>query len=112
MIRVVKVNSLRGEERLGVVYVGRAFAGWPAHPLGNPFKPIKGELPGIALGLYRNWIEGRSQRDRLLAELWEQTQQGALPLGCWCVEATAGDGSPIVCHAQILAEMLVERFVN
>lgn len=110
MIRVIKVNNLRGDDRKGVVYVGRAFAGWPAHPLGNPFRPLRNELPGSALRHYRDWIEKRSQRDKLLADLWEQTKHGSLPLGCWCVDATAGDGSPLVCHAQILAELLSERF--
>jgi hypothetical protein len=28
------------------------------------------------------------------------------------VNATAGDGSPVVCHAQILAELLHERFAK
>lgn len=40
MIRVVDVRHHRTpEQRAAVCYVGRAFAGWPASPWGNPFKP-------------------------------------------------------------------------
>ena len=46
-----------------------------------------------------------------LAELWEKCERGAKPLGCWCVNATAGDSTPMQCHAQILAEMLHYRYV-
>lgn len=120
MIRVVKVNGLRGEVRAGVVYVGRAFAGWPAHPLGNPFRVRPNDrtqdrgsvvrTPETALARYADWVARHPKREELLAELWAATEGGAKPLGCWCTTATAGDGSPLVCHAQILAELLRERF--
>ncbi len=111
LIRVVNVSGLRGEARKGVVYVGRGFAGWMAHPLGNPFRPQAGDLPGTCLTLYAEWLSRKKNLDELMRKLWIQTQLGALPLGCWCTDATAGDGSPIICHAQILADMLRDRFV-
>lgn len=97
-----------------MVYVGRAFAGWPASRYGNPFRP----RPGFdAVAAYRDWLHGRVRltynpppTEADLADLWEQTGHGAKPLGCWCVTVTAGDGSPAVCHAQVLAELLRERF--
>ncbi len=120
-IRVVKVNKLRTpEQRAGVVYVGRAFAGWTAHPLANPFKPKpinqdewNGTLGGywLFVGEERcEWLKTRPTLDADLAALWEATGHGEKPLGCWCVNATASDDSPVVCHAQILAELLRERF--
>lgn len=125
-IRVVNVRGLRTpEERAAVVYVGRRFAGWPAHPLANPFKvrsygnggaSVNAQTAwvekerGRVLAEYRAWLLARPTLDADLLALWEQTRRGDLPLGCWCCEATAGDGSPLVCHGQFLAEMLAERF--
>ncbi len=121
MIRVVKVNRIWGEARSGIAYVGRAWLGWVASPLGNPFRvrpndrnQDRGSVARTvetALDRYRDWLNRHPRRDELLADLWEATNHGTKPLGCWCVDATAGDGSPVVCHAQILAEMLRERFV-
>ncbi|MBY0515109.1 MAG: DUF4326 domain-containing protein [Gemmataceae bacterium] len=128
MIRVVNVRGLnRPEQRAGVVYVGRKFAGWDGHPLGNPFKPrpinqdewtgtsagywhMVGEERDSCLAKYWAWLLARPTVEADLAALWEATGHGAKPLGCWCRNATAGDGSPLVCHAQVLAEELAERF--
>lgn len=110
MIRVVNVKGLnKPDQRAGVVYCGRPFAGWKGHQLGNPFRPRAGF---DAVQAYRQWLLGRpvQEVERALADLWEETGHGAKPLGCWCVDATAGDGSPVVCHAQVLAELLRERF--
>lgn len=123
-IRVVNVRGLnRPADRAGVVYVGRPFAGWPGHALGNPFKPRRSGADGFGaqwsdpgdsieecLTRYRDWLLARPTLNADLASLWEECGHGAKPLGCWCVTATAGDGSPVVCHAQILAELLAERF--
>lgn len=128
MIRVVDVRHLRTpEERAGVCYVGRAFAGWPGHPLSNPFRPInpgrrdhyedRGEVdPAVVncLAKYLGWLLGKGQSKLwfALASLWEECERGKKPLGCWCVDATHGDGQPVVCHAQILAELLAEQFAG
>ena len=107
MIRVVKVNGLRGESRDGVCYVGRAFAGWPASPWGNPHRPA----PGFdAVAAFR--VSAASQPPEWLAKLWGACEHGAKPLGCWCVNATHGDGQPVECHAQVLAAMMAERFLT
>lgn len=124
MIRITNVRGLRTpEQRATVVYVGRACAGWPGHPLANPFK-IGERSPGnhrVTLGrdgviaYYRQFLESLDEGGRLgpaLAALWEATGHGAKPLGCWCCEATAGDGSPVVCHAQTLAELLRVRYTT
>jgi hypothetical protein len=106
-IRVTNVKGLQGDARNGVCYVGRAFAGWPTSPWGNPFRPA----PGFdAVAAYRQWFLGRpaGEVERALADLWEACDHGVKPLGCWCVEAVHGDGQPVVCHAQVLAELLTE----
>lgn len=113
MIRVVNCRGLNSpEKRAGVCYCGRPFAGWNGHPLKNTFKPGRDGTLAECLAKYREWLLARPRLETDLAALWEQTQHGELPLGCWCVEAAAGDGSPLVCHAQILAEMLRERFCS
>lgn len=113
MIRVVNVKGMnKPDQRAGVVYCGRPFAGWNGHPLGNPFRPKPGDPIGTCLDRYRKWLLARPTLDADLAALWEETGHGTKPLGCWCVRAAAGDGSPLVCHAQILAGLLHERFVS
>lgn len=133
-IRVVNVRGLRtAEERAAVVYVGRPFAGWPGHALANPFRvhrprsvdPLGPQWAGA------EWDEDDEARARAacldkyrvmlaalgepilaagLAALWAETGGGRKPLGCWCASSVVGDGQPVVCHAQILAAMLTERF--
>ena len=121
MIRVVNVKGMRGEARDGVCYVGRGFAGWPASPWGNPFR-VGDASPNNhairidrehALELFRDVCEAKAEGGTLdgwLAELWEACGHGAKPLGCWCCDATHGDGQPVVCHGQVLAAMLADRF--
>jgi hypothetical protein len=121
MIRIVNVRKLwTPEQRVAVVYVGRAFAGWSSSPWGNPFRlPPDGVTPSkkskeekVRDCLTKFHAHAKAQKPEWLAELWEKTQHGALPLGCWCCDAVVGDESSIVCHAQILGMMLVERFVK
>jgi hypothetical protein len=110
-IRIVNVKGLnKPEQRANVVYVGRKFAGWPQHELHNPFKPVDGEPVGTCLARYKGKLLARLTLEEDLASLWEETGQGRKAIGCWCVTCVAGDGSEIVCHAQIVAEMLRERF--
>lgn len=66
------------------------------------------EMVGDLLAKFRQHAE--SQPTEYLADLWEACEHGAKPLGCWCIDATHGDSQPVVCHAQILAEMLHNRF--
>jgi hypothetical protein len=98
------------EQRARVVYVGRKFAGWPEHEFHNPFKPVPGEPVGACLARYKAKVLARLTLEEDLAALWEETGCGKKPLGCWCVDASAGDGSEVVCHGQVLAELLSERF--
>lgn len=108
MIRVVNVRGLHSpDQRAGIVYVGRAFAGWPASPLANPFKLVL-DTPVLRLALvrrYREWLQTwpAEKLAAALDELWRQTDCGQLPLGCWC--------APGYCHADALADLLAERFV-
>lgn len=113
-IRIVKVNGLRTpEDRATVCYCGRAFAGWPASPWGNPFKPRRGPMGGVAFCLSAFRAHAEKQPDSWLAGLWEAIKHGEIPLGCWCVDWD-GTGAPPSdqCHCGILAEMLFERFVK
>ncbi len=113
-IRVVNVTAANlrklGLTPADVCYVGRAgrFHQWPASKWGNPYRPQLVEqmiLPGTdpvkaCLRLFRDYA--KTQPESWLAELWEACQHGKLPLGCWC--------HPAPCHADVLAEMLTERF--
>ncbi len=109
MIRVINVRRLRRPvQQLGVCYVGRHCADWPGTPWGNPYRSDPPHTLETCLARYREWAESRPPE--WLAELWAECRQGAKPLGCWCCDATAGDGSPLTCHAQILAELLTTRY--
>lgn len=119
---VVNVKGLKTPaERAGVIYVGRAFAGWPAHPLANPFRIYRPRADPMGpqwsatwdeqdeekaraecLAKYRAWLDRHRDRDRLLAELLRQVEDTGKPLGCWC--------HPAPCHAGVLCERL-ERMV-
>ena len=115
MIRVIDVAGLnKPAERAKVVYVGRPFAGWKGHALANPFKvdPQNGIAVGKCLEKYRQHLAWMPDLEAALAELWEECEHGEKPLGCWCIDAVVGDGQPVVCHAQILAGMLQERFAE
>lgn len=115
MVKVVNVRYLKTPEaRAGVVYVGRKCDGWPEHPLANPFKMNRrsgdhlsenaGRERRRVLELYGNHL-GEMPVDKLnsmLADLWEQTERGKKPLGCWCW--------PWACHADLLALMLSDKF--
>ena len=107
-ILIVNVTGLnKPEQRAGIVYVGRPFAGWKGHALANPFKG-----PG-ALERYSEWLLSRPTLEADLAALWEETDRGRLPLGCWCTHGSVGvRHEPVVCHAQVLARELFWRFIN
>jgi hypothetical protein len=108
VIRVVKVNGLRTPgQRAAVCYVGRAFAGWPASPWGNPFRP----RPGFdAVAAFRDYAAALADLGDWLADLWEACGRGAKPLGCWCCDWDGVSPAEPVCHAVVLAQLLRERF--
>lgn len=113
MVRVIDVRGLRTREaRAQVCYCGRAFAGWPQSRWHNPFPAPKHP---DALAKFRDYLAEMDARHELggyLADLWEACGRGRLPLGCWCGSFVAGDGSEVRCHAQILAELLLDRFAS
>lgn len=105
MITVVNVKTLlTPEQRSTVCYCGRTFAGWPASPLGNPFKG-----PG-AVNKFAGWLLFHPRRKELLAAVWEKCGRGAKPLGCWCVSGpwVAKRGEELYCHAQVVAVQLLD----
>lgn len=107
---MAKVNGLRtAEQRATVVYVGRAFAGWPQSPWHNPFKARPGGPVGPCLGQFRE--HAMSQPDSWWADLWAACRRGDIPLGCWCL-AWDGEGDIPSCHAAILADELSRRFID
>lgn len=110
-VRVVNARRLTTpEQRRSVVYVGRSFAGWPAHPLANPFPLRRGEdTPAnraACLAKYCDWLAKRPSLPDDLARLWEECRHGERPLACWCCD-WGGDTLPAPdCHAVVLARML------
>lgn len=112
-IRVVNVKGFASDEkRGGVAYVGPACFGWLRHPLCNPAALSAYYSRDQCLAAYREHIAKMPDLEKRLAELWEECQHGARPLGCWCVDDPGPGTSAPVCHAQILAELLRERFVD
>lgn len=104
MIQVTNVRGVKSaEDRAKICYVGRAWAGWPDTPWGNPYKGV---------GAVARFAEyAAKQPAEWLESLWEASEHGEKPLGCWCVKCTAGDDTPVTCHGQILANMLYLRYV-
>lgn len=83
-VGVVNVRGLnKPEQRAGIVYVGRAFAGWPGHPLANPFKPTLGGSRIKPLNKYVDWLASLPDLEAKLLTLWHETRHGERPLGCW-----------------------------
>lgn len=108
MIQVVNVRGLKpAEDRVTLVYVGRrcrAWNGsgyWPGHVLANPYRlrasATLGERAECLLR-YREWLVSSPRLVADLSDLWEDTDNGRLALGCWC--------HPEPCHADLLAELL------
>ena len=86
------------------IYVGHAHPrGLERHELANPF--VK-EPDGIAK--FRDWLMRHPELDRLLNQLWQDTEGGWHPLGCWC-----GDWEPgqqLECHAVVISEAMLQRY--
>jgi hypothetical protein len=102
-----RVISLRGRWPKSIkpgefVYVGRAFAGLEAHPLGNPF------TGPTAVERYTAWIQRHPDREELLRELHADTEGGRIPIACWCGDWKPGE-EPIQCHACVLAKLMAEQ---
>ena len=104
-VRVVNVRGLRTpEQRAGVVYVGRAWAGWPGTPYGNHHRlPCPDDYRASLRMLSPEVLDGH------LVDLWESTGHGAKPLGCWCL-AWDGTGPTPACHAAVWAELLNAKY--
>ena len=105
IVRVADVRKLRTpDQRATVIYVGRAFAGWKGHPLGNPFRPAAGYRP--CLERYADWLAAHPQRAELFAAMRNEIAETGKPLGCWCVNWDGTGTPPMVCHAVVLAEAI------
>jgi len=102
MVSVRKVNTLRGDARREVCYVGRAFAGWPQSPWGNVQRLGCSEP-------FRAQLLARPDLAEHLAALWEACEHGRLPLGCWRLD-WHGIGECPPCNAAVYAELLNQRF--
>jgi hypothetical protein len=87
------------------VYVGRGVTPHPSpvvrkgSPLGNPYKIPRDGTRAEVLEKYREHLLASPGLLALLPGLRGKT------LGCWCVDGTATDPLPHVCHAQVLAEL-------
>lgn len=125
---VVDVRKLiTPADRETVVYVGRQCAGWRGSPFQNPHKRqyrTRGvrqpEAKTNPVSLYFDTFHKRPDLDTALAELWELTEHGRKPLGCWCLkerwfvppDAELLKVNELECHAQIIAIELYMRFLH
>ncbi len=104
------VNLRRKPWPFAFVYVGRAFAGFLPHPLGNPFK-IKTEAErASAVERYREWLLARPDLEQRLAEVRDDCEHGRAPLACWCCEWRLGEPVRVPCHAIVIAEEIAKRW--
>jgi hypothetical protein len=81
----------------GVVYCGRACAGWSGSPLANPYHLRRESDRAGVIARYRDWLEERiAADDRVIITALLSIHPDAA-LGCWC--------SPKLCHADVIAEV-------
>ena len=103
-MRVISVRYPKAIRAAHFIYVGHAHPrGLTRHELANPF--VK-EPDGI--NKFRDWLATHPDRDRMLSQLWQDTEGGWHPLGCWC-----GDWEPgqqLECHAVVIAEAMIQRY--
>lgn len=97
-IRVVNTAKERPTE-----YIGRAWAGKPASPLGNPFKLKGEESRGAVIQSYRQWLwmkwaENGPEKEELLRIARRVKAGEEVTLGCWC--------HPHPCHGDVVANAI------
>jgi len=98
--RVVHVKKYQGK----CVYVGRKGRAGRGHALANPFvlkKNATDEERADCIHKYREWLLARPDLAEQLDALRVETDDGKLPLACWC--------APKACHGDVLAELLLAR---
>lgn len=94
-IRVVNTAKERPTE-----YIGRAWAGRPASPLGNPFRMRDergraGVIQSYRQWLWMKWAENGSEKEELLRIARRVKAGEEVTLGCWC--------APLPCHGDVVA---------
>ena len=103
-VTVRKVSRLDGEARKTVCYCGHRLAGWPRSQYGNYNRiPCPDE--------FRNYLLARSGLELHLFQLWMESEHGAKPLGCWCLDWD-GTGETPACHAAVYAELLNAKYAK
>jgi hypothetical protein len=90
MIKVVRLDNTPNY----TLYIGRAFAGFPASKWKNPFPEWKFGRKGC-LVLYEEHVRSTPKLMAALHELDDQV------LGCWC--------KPLACHGDILVKLRKEQ---
>ena len=95
MNQIVNVRGLRPNQP-GILYCGRAWAGWQASPLGNPFRPGRDGTREEVLERYRSWLGGQiTEGNQEVLDALAAIKADSI-LGCWCF--------PSRCHCQIIWE--------
>lgn len=102
-----RVISLRGLWPRAVpesfIYIGREWAGLPAHELANPFRGERAILE------YAEWFHALPKLDAILKNLRADTECGRHAIACWCGNWRPGEPA-IPCHAYIVAQEMNKRF--
>lgn len=93
-IEVIDVRGLSGDEREGIDYIGRNYAGWAESPLANKV---------YDLAQYRRWLWREMQSDtaasgEITSLMYRYAQGEHIRLGCWC--KSKGENTP--CHGDIV----------
>ena len=101
-IEIVNVRGMKAHAP-GVVYIGRACAGWKQSPLANPFAIGKDESRESVIEKYRHWLWREIQiRGSVYRELMRLSgiyaEGGKIVLACWCF--------PQTCHGEVIARAI------
>jgi len=100
---VVNVRDIQAGDK-GVVYVGRACAGWRASVLGNPFKLGVDGSREVVIQKYKAWLWAQYKKGgevrREVLRLVEAAKSGqGVVLGCWC--------KPLACHGDVVKALVL-----
>lgn len=81
----------------GVVYCGRACAGWPESPLASPFVLAREADRPKVLAQYRRWLSDKIVADDSAVVPAVRDLPADAALGCWCPLSKR-------CHCDVIIE--------
>jgi hypothetical protein len=121
IVRVVNVRHLPGplpafQQEWPFIYVGRAcisrLAVFKRSSLANPFKLPRNASESdriLCLDQYKGWLDANPRRGQWVEHLLGLVLARGKPLGCWCADWDGVSEPAPLCHAVVLAKLLMQK---